>query len=276
MPLDNNIIELILHIRQYPNVKSFYFNFHVDKWLGSNTIMLLSPDSIGVYINSLAAAWTQKDCGLPNDAGLISKLTRLDKEYVEIHLPILISRECFFEFENRLYNLTLLMQRKEMIANSRIKSLAGRASGEARKAEGLKTEFPESFSLSDDVIYFADKNCLRYPADVIASFRRHALKHGLRYSNWDAAFKDYLMRNIEVRPMGKTDSQRHKKLSDIQSIIDKGGFINEASLIYLPSAMRAGLVLDAKHFDETGRKRFNKPIDKLIEEGNDEPETPIS
>jgi uncharacterized protein YdaU (DUF1376 family) len=51
-----------------------YFPFNAADWVSSPTVMMMTPAERGAYIQLLALAWLDKDCGIPDDDLLLARL----------------------------------------------------------------------------------------------------------------------------------------------------------------------------------------------------------
>lgn len=104
-------------------MKSPAFQFYPGDWLSSPHIMMMTPAEEGAYIRLLAVAWSQDDCGLPNDPKYLAAISRLGDQWCTNGALM----ACFVERNGRLYNDRLLIERdKQQKWSERSKSGAER------------------------------------------------------------------------------------------------------------------------------------------------------
>lgn len=111
--------------------RRLWFPFYVEHWLTSQDIVLMGPAGEGAYIRLLALAWTQDDCGLPDDDEKLAILSRLGDDWHGRAGKLI--REKFRVENGRLYNDRLLDEFAATNERMGLASKAGKASAEARK-----------------------------------------------------------------------------------------------------------------------------------------------
>ena len=67
------------------------FQFYVQDWLGSSTILSMTPAQEGAYIRLLACCWDNPKLSIPNDPIRLSMLSRLNHEWQDLGPTIIDS-----------------------------------------------------------------------------------------------------------------------------------------------------------------------------------------
>lgn len=126
--------ELVAIAAQFPEFSSPSFQFYPNDFLGSSRTMVMDPAEVGAFCLLLMIEWNEKDCGLPAEATLLARLSRLGEDWQKYgpHL-----REMFFEFEGRLFNRRLLQERRKQIEKREQRVGAAHASVASRKTNKL-------------------------------------------------------------------------------------------------------------------------------------------
>lgn len=127
--------ELVAIAAQFPEFSSPSFQFYPNDFLGSSRTMVMGPAEVGAFCLLLMIEWNEKDCGLPTDATLLARLSRLGEDWQKYgpHL-----REMFFEFEGRMFNRRLLHERRKQIEKREQRVVAAHASVASRKTNKLQ------------------------------------------------------------------------------------------------------------------------------------------
>ena len=85
----------------------YQFMFNCEDWLSSPSVKRMRASARGMFIELLANAWLEPDCGLPNDEFELRQMARPDDDLCwNSNWPI-IKKE-FIEKKGRLYNKRLL------------------------------------------------------------------------------------------------------------------------------------------------------------------------
>lgn len=113
-----------------------YFPFFVGDWLSSTAITLMSPAEEGAFIRLLAIAWSEEDCGLPDDDEILAQLSRLGDDWRAGSGDKL--RRKFRAEGGRLFNDRLLQERQKQKDWSRKSSKGGLKSATSRATKKVK------------------------------------------------------------------------------------------------------------------------------------------
>ncbi len=114
------------------------FQFYPSDWLSSKSVMLMTPAEEGAYIRLLAIAWSEPDCGLPDDDIALAALSRLGPAWKKGSGKKV--RKCFISRRGRLYNKRLLSERKKQEEWKLKSSEGGKKGAEARWGAHLKKD----------------------------------------------------------------------------------------------------------------------------------------
>lgn len=87
------------------------FQFYPDAWLGSKNITLMTPAEEGAYVRLLAYCWSEKDCGLPDDDEILSRLSRLGEKWFQGSGEKI--KKNFKKKNGKIFNMRLLRERKK-------------------------------------------------------------------------------------------------------------------------------------------------------------------
>lgn len=119
--------------------KSPAFQFYPADWLSSPKIQLMNAEQEGGYIRLLCYCWSDKDCSLPDDDVVLSKLSRLNEGWFNGGSTMV--RECFILHPTKIGFLTneRLLKEREKQKLWKEKSIeGGKNSGESRRINKLK------------------------------------------------------------------------------------------------------------------------------------------
>jgi uncharacterized protein YdaU (DUF1376 family) len=113
--------------------KSPAFQFYAAEYLADENVQLMTLEEEGCYIRMLAYCW--REGSIPAEHRLLSRLCKNASDQV------LTSVEHRFKKQGtRLVHLRLEMERKKQKKFNKKKSMAGIASGKARRLKGLSDE----------------------------------------------------------------------------------------------------------------------------------------
>jgi hypothetical protein len=99
-----------------------WFKLYPADFFGSHNVIMMSHAERGAYILLLMRAWSEKDCGLPNDDTLLARLLGMSLDEWNQIAPVV--KENFRVRNDRLYNQRLLDERKlAMTAAEKIRSV---------------------------------------------------------------------------------------------------------------------------------------------------------
>lgn len=108
------------------------FQLYVDDWLGSTRIALMSPAAVGGYIFLLCHAWSDPDCGLPDNDVKLAILSRLGENWQDECDSIMCCFEPHPTVKGKIHNVRLTAvwkERREYIERS---SAAGKFANAVR------------------------------------------------------------------------------------------------------------------------------------------------
>ena len=111
------------------------FQFYPNDWLSSPNIMLMTPAQEGAYIRLLAIAWSNEDCGLPDDDNSLALLSRLGEGWFNGGSTVV--KKCFICKDGRLYNERLMKERTKQEEWRKKSSAGGKKSAKQREAQRL-------------------------------------------------------------------------------------------------------------------------------------------
>lgn len=106
-----------------------WFAFYASDWLSSRSVLLMTPEQRGGYIQLLCHAWLSEDCGLSNDPGDLAVLSGLNGRWEECSPRILA---CFEIRSGRLFNPRLLKEKKAILEIVESRSQAGKKGAHKR------------------------------------------------------------------------------------------------------------------------------------------------
>ena len=109
--------------------KLHWFPFYYLDWLSDSEVVMMTYSEKGLFIDMLSRCFNEG--GLPADEKKLVRLFRCDAEDL---------KECvkmFYEKDEKLFNKKLDSIQKDQKVISKVKSKAGKASAEARKAKRL-------------------------------------------------------------------------------------------------------------------------------------------
>lgn len=121
-------------------VKSPAFQFYPDAWLGSPSILCMTPSEEGAYIHLLCIAWNTDDCSLPDDDNQLAILSRLGEGWSNGSSTKI--RKCFVKKDGKLYNERLLKEREKQVLWREKSSKAGK--------KGAKKRWPKRINDKQD------------------------------------------------------------------------------------------------------------------------------
>lgn len=122
------------------------FLFYIDDWLSSKAIKMMDAHEERGLLRLLIHAWSEPDCGLPNEDSQLAVLSLLGKQWfkptkeAEKRIGAMTSgeklRREFFVHDGRVFNVRLLREREYQVAHSEKKTRAGKAGADARWKDG--------------------------------------------------------------------------------------------------------------------------------------------
>ena len=112
-----------------------WWPLNADQWLGSTSILLMTPAEEGGYVRLLCHAWNSKDCSLPNDPKQLASLSRLGRAWHRGSGEKIL--KCFEVRGQKLYNLRLEIEHKEARRLQKKRKAAGRAGAKVRWEQDL-------------------------------------------------------------------------------------------------------------------------------------------
>lgn len=191
-----------------------FFKFNVSDWLTSEKIALMSPPHIGAYIMLLAQCWSQANCTIPSEVGVLKKLSRWDDDLYGDFGPVLACFERLNKQTDRLTNRRLYTEWVETRQRLHLLSESGQRGAEkrwAKKAKPVsnghailkgKTALPAEWALSPEFIASWQQHGIN-PHIEFASFKDHARTTDRRCKDWEAALRNWNRKAIakkEARP----------------------------------------------------------------------------
>jgi uncharacterized protein YdaU (DUF1376 family) len=117
------------------NDKKFHwFPFYYQAWMTDMNVQMLSHSEKGLYIDMLCSCFNED--GLPTDHKMLKRLFKCDDDDLQMVVTL------FHERDGKLHNKKLDEIKAEQAEVSKKKSVAGKASAQARKAKRLAEATP--------------------------------------------------------------------------------------------------------------------------------------
>jgi uncharacterized protein YdaU (DUF1376 family) len=117
------------------NDKKFHwFPFYYQAWMTDMNVQMLSHSEKGLYIDMLCSCFNED--GLPTDHKTLKRLFKCDDDDLQMVVTL------FHERDGKLHNKKLDEIKAEQAEVSKKKSMAGKASAQARKAKRLAEATP--------------------------------------------------------------------------------------------------------------------------------------
>ena len=134
--------EILERSRNYN--KSPAFQMYVTDWLGSKTILAMSPAQEGAYVRLCCCLWDDEDMSLPDDDTKLARMSRLNDEWSTTGIDV---KACFCPHPFKPGFLTqpkLIEVRHNQFSQQEAGSRGGKASVEAKRKRKLSEQGSEN------------------------------------------------------------------------------------------------------------------------------------
>lgn len=191
------------------------FQFYVKDWLADLNVRIMTPEEKGAYIELMAIEWNE--IGLPNDDQTLAHLSGLGEKWSNGSGEKI--KKCFIRRGKKLIHPRLEKERKKQHKRRIECSLAGQASGTARKNKG-KEPTPVERPLSNGSTTVQPKGNTASASSTASSFSSSIALEIISHLNQVVGSK-YRPKSEKTKTLIKARLSEGFTVQDFKTVIDK-------------------------------------------------------